>query len=134
MVHQKKEGKEVKREAAIYSTIIRCLEDLAELEAKKRIKSTRKQEQGAKKAEQIEHSKDFIEKTKRWSGHNEIAAALAWQLYTKARAYLDEGDVKSAHKFYDLTLKALKLCGAALKELSLEELEERIRRLEEQSV
>jgi hypothetical protein len=31
-------------------------------------------------------------------------------------------------------LKALKLCGTALKELNIEELEERIRRLEEQNV
>ena len=32
------------------------------------------------------------------------------------------------------TIKALKLCGTTLKELNIEELEERIRRLEEQSL
>jgi hypothetical protein len=61
---------------------------------------------------------------------NEIAAILAWQMYTKAQAYIDQGDAKNAHKFYELTLKALKLCGTALKELNIEELEKRLTKLE----
>jgi len=56
-------------------------------------------------------------------------ASLAWQLYTKAQAYLDEGDTKNAHKFYDLTIKPLKLCGSALKELNIES-EKKLSRLE----
>lgn len=134
VVHKKKEAEKVNREAEIYEKIIRCLEELAALEAKKRVKSAQKESSAYKRSEQIEHSKDFLEKAKKWSGQNEIAATLAWQMYTKAQAYIDQGDAKNAHRFYELTLKALKLCGAALKELSLEELEERIRRLEEQSV
>jgi hypothetical protein len=134
VVHKKKEAEKVNREAEIYEKIIRCLEELAALEAKKRVKSAQKESSAYKRSEQIEHSKDFLEKAKKWSGQNEIAATLAWQMYTKAQAYIDQGDAKNAHRFYELTLKALKLCGAALKELSLEELEERIRRLEEQSL
>ena len=134
VVHKKKEAEKVNREAEIYEKIIRCLEELAALEAKKRVKSAQKESSAYKRSEQIEHSKDFLEKAKKWSGQNEIAAILAWQMYTKAQAYIDQGDAKNAHRFYELTLKALKLCGAALKELSLEELEERIRRLEEQSL
>ena len=122
------------QEAEIYAKIIRYLEKLQALEAKKRVKSTQKESSAYKRSEQIEHSKDFLEKAKKWSGQNEIAAALAWQMYTKAQAYIDQGDAKNAHKFYELTLKALKLCGTALKELNIEELEERIRRLEEQSI
>jgi hypothetical protein len=134
VVHKKKEEKKVNREAEIYEKIIRCLEKLQALEAKKKAKPTQKGSSAYKRSEQIEHSKDFLEKAKKWSGRNEIAAALAWQMYTKAQAYIDQGDAKNAHKFYELTLKALKLCGTALKELNIEELEERIRRLEEQSV
>ena len=133
VVHKKKEEK-MNQEAEIYEKIIRCLEKLQALEAKKKAKPTQKESSAYKRSEQIEHSKDFLEKAKKWSGQNEIAATLAWQMYTKAQAYIDQGDAKNAHKFYELTLKALKLCGTALKELNIEELEERIRRLEEQSV
>ena len=37
---------------------------------------------------------------------------------------------KKAHKFYELTVKALKLCGTTLKELNIEELEKRLTKLE----
>jgi len=120
----------VNQEAEIYAKIIRCLEELAALEAKKKAKPTQKESTAYKRSEQIEHSKDFLEKAKKWSGQNEIAATLAWQMYTKAQAYIDQGDAKNAHKFYELTLKALKLCGTALKELNIEELEKRLTKLE----
>jgi len=118
------------QEAEIYEKIIRCLEKLQELEATKRAKHTQKESSAYKRSEQIEHSEDFLEKAKKWSGQNEIAAALAWQMYTKAQAYIDQGDAKNAHKFYELTLKALKLCGSALKEFNIEELEKRLTKLE----
>ena len=131
MVQQKKRAKKVKmREAEIYFKIIRCLEALAQLEAEKRAKVAHKGADADKRSEQIEHSREFIEKAKKWSGQTDIAAALAWQLYTKAQAYLDQGDSRNAHRFYDLAIKALKLCGSALKEAGIEELEKRLSRLE----
>jgi len=120
----------VNQEAEIYAKIIKCLEKLQELEVRKKAKHIQKGSSAYKRSEQIEHSKDFLEKAKKWSGQNEIAAILAWQMYTKAQAYIDQGDAKNAHKFYDLTLKALKLCGTALKELNIEELEKRLTKLE----
>jgi hypothetical protein len=129
VVHKKKEEK-MNQEAEIYEKIIRCLEKLQALEAKKKAKPTQKESSAYKRSEQIEHSKDFLEKAKKWSGQNEIAATLAWQMYTKAQAYIDQGDAKNAHKFYELTIKALKLCGTALKELNIEELEKRLTKLE----
>ncbi len=81
----------------------------------------------------LESSADFKDKTKRWSGHEEIAAQLAWQLYVKAQAYLNEGDAKNAHRFYTLLMKALKLSQHALERSSLEELEHRLKKLEAQS-
>ena len=49
------------QEAEIYEKIIRCLEELAALEAKKKAKPTQKESSAYKRSEQIEHSKDFLE-------------------------------------------------------------------------
>jgi len=43
---------------------------------------------------------------------------------------IDQGDAKNAHRFYELTIKVLKPYGSALKELSIEELEKRLTKLE----
>ena len=134
MVHKKKEEKKMNQEAEIYTKIVRCLQELAALEAKKKAKHTQKESSAYKRSEQIGNSKDFLEKAKKWSGQNKTAATPAWQTYTKAQAYIDQGDAKNAYRFYEQTIKALKLCGTTLKELNIEELEERIRRLEEQSL
>lgn len=81
----------------------------------------------------IESSKEFIERTRVWSGQSEIASLLAWQLYIKAQSYLDQKDIKNAQKFYDLMIKALKLSQRALERFDLEDFEKRLEKLEVQS-
>ncbi|MDW8044897.1 MAG: hypothetical protein RMJ31_03885 [Nitrososphaerota archaeon] len=81
----------------------------------------------------IERSKDFIEKARVWSGQNELASLLAWQLYIKAQAYLEQDDTKNAQKFYNLMMKALKLSQKALERFDLDEFERRLKKLEMQS-
>jgi len=66
------------KEAGIYAKIIKCLEKLQAPEVKKKVKPTQKESSAVyKRSERIEHSKDFLEKAKKWSGRNKTAATPA---------------------------------------------------------
>ncbi|MEM2211554.1 MAG: hypothetical protein QW372_01730 [Nitrososphaerales archaeon] len=114
-----------------YRVILRELERLNEIT--QQYLKRRRIEEKARFTQKIESSKDFIERARAWSGQSEIASLLAWQLYVKAQAYLDQKDIKNAQKFYDLMIKALKLSQRALERFDLEEFERRLKKLEVQS-
>ena len=119
-------------EIEAYEQIIEALEKLKSKPSKK-VRRLAKRTQHVKRSLQIEHIDQLKERVKKWSGQTDIAAALIYELYVKAKAYLDQGEVKNAHKFYDLLLRALRISQHALEKLALQEIEEKLRRLEEQS-
>lgn len=125
----------VEAEVKAYVKILEGLEELSKHDQSRKYLIRVGKAVGGKRSLEalIDSYREFADKAGKWCGHKDLASILAYQLYVKAKAYLDQNDAKNAHKFYDLTMKALKLSQQALERSDLEEFEKRLRRLEMQS-